>query len=516
MLAIGGSAADAMIATMLCESVVKPQDHGLGGGFVATIYTKETGIIETLISRETAPAAATRDMFVNETTDTGAIFAAVPSFIYGCWRLHDKYGKLPWHTLLEPTIELCRNGIVVSKSLAGNLVRFEEIIMKEISLSEIFINPATQAIYQEGEIMFRRVLADTLEIIAKEGPEVIYRSGRIGRMLVEDIKEMGGIITEKDLQDYDVRWEEPLHSVLANGYNLYTSPLPTSGALLIFMLNVMKPLYTSDHELYWHRLIETFKHAYGLRSELADIHFEPSIQKAYKNLLDPEFAAEVRKLILDNATFTDLNYYGAKFSNVEDRGTAQISVLTPNGDAISVTSTINNYFGAQVRSRRTGIILNDQMNDFSTPGKNSVDNIPPSPSNFIKPGKRPMSSFCPSIVLDNNGNVKLIVGAAGGPRITTSVAQTILRYFVLQESIESAVNKGRLHHQLSPMHIVVEPNVPRHTTEYLQKIGHKLKWVSSANTSVTAIANMDGIPQPVFDQRRGGSTVITNIVLKRS
>lgn len=510
MLDIGGSAADAAIATMLCEGVVLPHSLGVGGGFVATIYSKETGIVESLIARETAPAAATRDMFVNHDDMTGAITAGVPSEIYGYWRLHDKYGKLPWHTLFEPTIELCRNGIEVSTYLAGVLANNEERIRMEISMSEIFINPVTQTVYKEGEIMFRRVLADTLEIVAKEGPEVIYRGGRIGHMLVEDIKEMGGIITETDLQEYDVRWEEPLSSIFANGYNLYTSPLPTSGAVLIFMLNVMKPLYTPDHNQYWHRLMETFKHAYGHRTNLGDIHFEPSILETYENLLDPDFAAEMRKLIVDNVTFTDMNYYGANFSNVEDHGTAHISVIAPNGDAVSVTSTINGHLGAKVRSRKTGFILNDEMDDFSTPGKTNAYGIPASPANYIKPGKRPMSSTCPSIVLDNDGNVQLVVGGAGGSRITTSVAQTILRYIVLKDTIENAVNKGRLHHQLAPMHVDVEPDVSRYTAEYLQKIGHKLNYltVHKAFSAVTAIGNKDAIPEPVCDYRRLGSAVI--------
>lgn len=276
------------------------------------------------------------------------------------------------------------------------------------------------------------------------------------------------------------------------------------------MLNVMKPLYTSDHNRYWHRLIETFKHAYGHRTNLGDIHFEPSVRETYENLIDPAFAAEMRELILDDVTFTDVHYYGANFTNVEDHGTAHISVIAPNGDVVSVTSTINGHLGAKVRSRQTGFILNDEMDDFSTPGKINAFGIPASPANYIKPGKRPMSSTCPSIILDDNGNVQLVVGGAGGSKITTSVAQTILRYLVLRDSIENAVNKGRLHHQLAPMHIDVEPDVPRHTAEYLQKIGHKLNYltVHKAFSSVTAIGNMDASPQPVCDNRRVGSAVV--------
>ncbi|KAI8033456.1 scoloptoxin SSD14 isoform X1 [Drosophila gunungcola] len=509
MLDIGGSAADAAIATMLCEGVMLPHSLGVGGGFVATIYSKETAFVETLIARETAPAAATQDMFVDKDI-TGALSVAVPSEIYGYSKLHHKYGRLPWKTLFQPTIDLCRHGILVSRYLAGVLQREEERIRSEPSMAEIFINPKTDAVYKQGEIMYRHTLAETLEIIADEGAQVIYGGGRVGRKLVEDIQAMGGIITEEDLQKYDVRWELPLVARFNGGYKLFTSPLPTSGAVLTFILNVMEPLYTSNTDKYWQRLIETFKHAYGHRTNLGDIHFEADVQEVYENLIDPAFAAEIRELILDDRTFQDYAYYGANFANEEDHGTAHISVLAPNGDAISVTSTINSHLGAKVRSRQTGFILNDEMDDFSTPGKINTYGIPASPANFIKPGKRPMSSTCPSIVVDTHDNVKLIVGGAGGSKITTSVAQTILRYFMLHEPIEKAVNSGRLHHQLAPMQIDMEPDVPRHTFAYLRAIGHSINFLEDdkAYSAQTAIGMMGNEPHPVCDRRRVGSAVV--------
>ncbi|TDG43661.1 hypothetical protein AWZ03_009904 [Drosophila navojoa] len=506
----GGSAADAAIATMLCEGVVLPHSMGLGGGFVATIYTKETGHMEVLIASETAPAAATEAMFVGPENITGAITSGVPSAVYGYWKLHQKYGKIPWERLFEPTIELCRRGISVSRHLASALANNEEHIRNEISMSEIFINPATNDPYKEGEIMYRHDLANTLEIVAMEGAEVIYRGGRIGRMLTEDIKATGGIITEQDLKDYDVRWEKPIRARLNNGHTLYTSPLPSSGAVLAFILNVMETMYVSSRDKYWHRLIETYKHAFGYRTRLGDIHFEPSVRKIYKDLIDPEFAAETRKLILDDRTFEDMSYYGAKFSNVEDHGTAHISVLSPNGDAISVTSTINGPFGAKVRSRQTGIILNNEMDNFSKRGLNNAFNIPASPANYLKPGKRPMSSICPSIVLDDGGNVALVVGGAGGFKIIGSVAQAILHYFVMREPIQEAVNNGRLYHHLLPMVIDAEPDVPKHTINYLLNLGHKVNILpkDAAFSALTAIGYMEDEPEPVCDHRRIGSAVV--------
>lgn len=201
MLKDGGSAIDAAIATVLCEGVILPHSLGIGGGFVATIYIKKIGKVETIIARETAPAAAHQDMFVGKDI-TGAISSAIPGEIFGFWQLHQKYGKLPWRKLFEPTIELCKKGHKVSKYLANVLTLNSEHISKEPSMAEVFINPSTNNLYKEGEIMYRPQLGETLYVLAEEGPESMYRGGRIGKMLVEDIQDMGGIITEKDLQEY--------------------------------------------------------------------------------------------------------------------------------------------------------------------------------------------------------------------------------------------------------------------------------------------------------------------------
>ncbi|XP_053948121.1 scoloptoxin SSD14 isoform X1 [Anastrepha ludens] len=506
ILSDGGSAVDAAIATLLCEGVMLPHSMGVGGGFVATIYTKETGKVETLIARETAPALSDQNMFINKHI-TGAISAAVPSEIFGYWRLHSKFGKLPWKVLFEPTIDLCFKGLKVSKYLSNVLTLYADRIRNEPSMAEIFINPETNDLYKEGEVMFRRKLGETLRMVAEEGPEVIYRGGIIGKQLVHDIQEMGGIITEEDLRNYEVRWEDSVEVHFERGYTLHTTPLPTSGAVLAFILNVMEPMYTANETVFWQRLVETFKHAYGHRTSLGDIHYEPDVAETYNNLLSSSFAAENRKLISDDRTCADFAFYGANFTNEDDKGTANIAVLAPNGDAIAITSTVNSHFGSKVRSRQTGIILNDEMDDFSTPGLINTYGIPSSPSNYIKPGKRPMSSTCPSIVLDQNGDVKLMIGGAGGSRITTSVAQSILRYFMLNNTIQESLDAGRVHHQLAPMQVDVEPEVPEYINNYLLKVGHDINFLpkDKAYSALTAIGLKTEEPQPACDRRRVGS-----------
>ncbi|XP_073832370.1 gamma-glutamyl transpeptidase [Musca autumnalis] len=513
MLIDGGTAVDSAIATLICEGVILTHRMGIGGGFVATIYKKSERKIETVIARESAPAAATKDMFVGQSTVTGALAGAVPGEILGYWEMHQRYGRLPWSVLFQPTIKLCREGHWVSKYLAAALVSKEEQIRNEPSMAEVFVKP-DGSLYKVGDYLKRLALADTLERIAKNGAGEIYDGGETGRMFVEDIQAMGGIITLDDLKNYKVKWEDT-HHVVANvtgGYKLYTTPLPSSGALLAFILNVMSDLYTDDRAIYWQRVIETYKHAYGHRSNLGDMENDPemhdAIKETFEKMISQEFADEIRKLIYDDKTFNDTIYYGANFTVEEDHGTANMAVLAANGDAVTVTSTVNNYFGAKVRSTRTGIILNDEMDDFSTPGLINSFGVPASPANYIKPGKRPMSSMCPAIILDHEGNVKMLVGAAGGTKITTSVAATIIKYLIFNETMDQAVNDGRLHHQLAPMLIDAESEVPVEIRNYLSKVGHvvSVSPEGSGFAALTAIGVRTGVPEPYFDRRRVGST----------
>uniref|UniRef100_T1PAS5 Gamma-glutamyltranspeptidase n=1 Tax=Musca domestica TaxID=7370 RepID=T1PAS5_MUSDO len=513
MLTDGGTAVDAAIATLLCEGVILTHSMGIGGGFVATIYKKSTRKMETLIARESAPAAATKDMFVGQSSITGALAGAVPGEILGYWEMHKRYGRLPWNVLFQPTIKLCREGHWVSKYLAAALASKEQQIRNEPSMAEIFVKE-DGTLYKEGDYLKRLALGDTLERIAKNGAGELYDDGETARMFVEDIQAMGGIITLDDLRNYKVKWEDT-HHVVANvtgGYKLYTTPLPSSGALLAFILNVMSDLYTEDRPVYWQRVIETYKHAYGHRSNLGDMDNDPEmhdiISETFEKMISQDFADEIRQLIFDDKTFNDTSYYGANFTVEEDHGTANMAVLAANGDAITVTSTVNNYFGSKVRSTRTGIILNDEMDDFSTPGLINSFGVPASPANYIKPGKRPMSSMCPAIILDHDGNVRLLVGAAGGTKITTSVAQTIMKYLIFNETLNEAVNDGRLHHQLAPMRIDAESEVPVEIRNYLNKVGHSMQ-VSpegSGFAALTAIGVRTGVPEPYFDRRRVGST----------
>lgn len=266
----GGSAADAAIAALICEGVTCPQSTGLGGGFVLTIFTKATGKVETLIARDVAPLAATRDMFGNATTVSGGKSITVPTELKGYWELHKKYGKLPWARLFKPTIDLCRNGHVVSGYLERILKRKEDVVIAT-SLSNIYINPKTNKIYQKGEYIKRLELANTLELIAKEGADTLYNNGTLAQNLVRDIQENGGIITVDDFSKYEVRWEDALSAKLKDNKTLYTISAPGSGPLIVFMMNILNDYLPHGKSVEsFVRIAEVFKYAYARRSRLAD------------------------------------------------------------------------------------------------------------------------------------------------------------------------------------------------------------------------------------------------------
>uniref|UniRef100_A0A182N9R3 Gamma-glutamyltransferase n=1 Tax=Anopheles dirus TaxID=7168 RepID=A0A182N9R3_9DIPT len=519
MLDAGGSAVDAAIATMFCEGVSTPQSLGIGGGFVATIYDKASGTVECIDSREVAPAAATEDMFVGneEAAVAGGLAIAVPGEVSGYWELHRKYGKLPWKALVAPSIELCKEGVLVNGELETIFTIEKEPIMARAGMVEVFVNPATNDTWKRGDRFRQPALAETLKVIAEEGADALYSSkGSLLPKLMQDLRDAGSILTEDDFYNYRPNWTEPAKLKLRAGFDMYSVPLPASGDVLKYIFSLLDGF--DDLAVYdplsWHRIIESFKHAYGIRTHLGDPRFVNVSEVVNEKLANDSFIAHVREMILNNMTFPNARYYGADFSAVEDHGTAHSSFLAGNGDAVAITSTINYFFGSMILSPSTGIILNDEMDDFSTPGSVNVYGLPPSPANFIAPGKRPLSSMTPTVVIDRAGDVRMIVGAAGGSKITTATTQLILRHLYFGQSLCDAIAAPRLHHQLLPMRVEYEQGFDPYVLTGLAARGHAV--VQAAQdfgfTAVTAIVRQGSYISASYDKRRGGSVVLRSEV----
>uniref|UniRef100_A0A182MZ66 Gamma-glutamyltransferase n=1 Tax=Anopheles dirus TaxID=7168 RepID=A0A182MZ66_9DIPT len=503
-----GTAVDAAIATLFCEGVTCPQSAGLGGGFLATIYIRETRTAQALVAREVAPAGATRDMYVNKSSVQGGLAIAVPGELKGYWEMHQKYGRLAWKELVEPTVRLCREGHQVTGYLERILKGREQRIRDEPTLAQVFINPATQNTWLEGDLLKRPTLADALEVIANEGVHALYsRNGTLLPKLMRDLKQFGAIITEDDFYNYEPRWVAPAHTSIRNSSQVYSIPLPGSGPVLNYMLNILSnygDLRQGD-PLSWHRIVESFKHGYGLRTRLGDPAFVPGIEEVLDKLSSKAYAQYIAETIRDDQTHPEYAHYGAEFASEQDRGTAHVSVLAPNGDAVAVTSTINNILGAMVRSTSTGIVLNDEMDDFSTPGLINSYGLPASPANFIAPGKRPLSSMTPTIVTDDTGDVRIVVGSAGGSRITTATAQLIVRHVIFDELLDTIIKTPRMHHQLAPMSVEFEKDFDPVVIAGLRERGHVCNEAASDGgfAALTAIVrHANNFLEATWDPRR--------------
>ncbi|KAL0272631.1 UNVERIFIED_CONTAM: hypothetical protein PYX00_005525 [Menopon gallinae] len=509
-----GTAVDAAIATLICEGVVCPQSMGLGGGFLMTIHSKAKGEVMVLNAREYAPAAASENMYNGNATksEVGGLSVAVPTELKGYEEAYKRYGGgVSWARLFEPTIKICEEGFPVYSYLAYHLKKYEKVILNSPTLREVLANPKTGKVLAEGELMRRPQLAKTLRLVADKGIKVFYE-GPLAEAMVKEVQNDGGILTLEDMKNVEVEWQEPLKTKY-EGYTMYSSHLPGSGVLIQFMLNILQDFIpAADDGITYHRITEAFKYGYGRRTELGDIskdHFVPDIKytkELIKNLTSEKYAHEIRKTIKDDRTHQDPKYYGAKVAQPDDHGTSQISVMTANGDSVSATSTINLIFGSKFRSLSTGIIYNNEMCDFSAPNITNPFGIPPSPANFIKPGKRPLSSMCPTIFLDERNDSVLVTGASGGSRITTSTVLVIINNLIFGKNIKESLDERRIHHQLFPMELDYEYGFLAQNVKTLQKIGHKTCRSSVRTTStITSCARYKGNVTGSYDYRRGGS-----------
>jgi gamma-glutamyltranspeptidase / glutathione hydrolase len=493
MMQAGGNAVDAAVATGFALAVVYPQAGNLGGGGFMLIRMAD-GVSHFIDYREKAPAAATADMYldshgnvIENASLVGYKAVAVPGSVGGLAYAQKTYGKLPLAQVMAPAIKLARDGYALAwedaQDLRDNdLTRFPES-------KRVFQRDGNY--YQQGEILRQPELARTLERIAKN-PDEFYH-GALARELAAAIQKGGGLITADDLASYEVKEREPIRGTYRD-YDIISAPPPSSGGIaLLQVLNILE-----GYELAKlgnrsagtiHLTAEAFRRAFYDRAEFlgdpdfAKIPVAQLIDKRYaagwRESIDPEHAS-VSKDLHRPAVFNELERYAeshpATLSSVrEPKNTTHYSVVDSAGDAVAVTTTLNDTLGSRVTAEGLGFLLNDEMDDFAS--KQGVPNgygLIQGPANAIGPGKRPLSAMTPTIVL-KDGRLFLVLGSPGGPTIITTVANVLMGVVDFGLDIQESVNAPRFHHQWLSDEIVVEDRISPDTLALLRAKGHKVK-----------------------------------------
>ncbi|KAI1374819.1 gamma-glutamyltranspeptidase [Hypoxylon crocopeplum] len=527
LLAQGGNAVDAYVGTQLCVGVIGMYHSGLGGGGFALVRDSK-GNYTVIDYRESAPSAAFEDMYRGNVIGSvfGGLSVGVPGELRGLEYAHDKFGSLPWKTVVQPAAAVARNGFTVSEDLVrymefGLMVAGWNFLVEDPSWAQDFAPDGS--LVKLGDTMTRKRYAETLEQVAEHGADVFY-TGPIAEATIRYIQQHNGTMTLEDMSSYEAVIREPV-SISYRGYKLYSSGVPSSGAVCLSTLKTMEGYDASetaaDANLTLHRFDESMRFAYGAHQALGDPSFVADAPRLEADMLDAEHAAEIRKRIRDDATQPVENYDPRHVYVPEDHGTSHVSTADAAGMAVSSTTTVNLLFGSLLVVPETGVVLNDEMNDFSIPGVRNEFGYAPSPANYVRAGKRPLSSITPVIVERPNPIPKskhpattllaAVVGAAGGSRIISATTQVLWYMLERGDAVGEAVAAPRFHDQLMPNEVAFEYGFDNATTASMAARGHNVTWVREGYSAVQAIRvrDEDGVFEAAGETRQRNSAGLT-------
>jgi gamma-glutamyltranspeptidase/glutathione hydrolase len=522
ILGRGGNAVDAAIATAFAAGVAHQYSSGLGGGAFVVVYNAENGESAALDAREAAPSGANTSLYLGpdgkaipDASRVGRLAIAVPSLVQGLWELHQRYGSLEWKELVKPAIRLCRDGVEVGPNhrrmlqmIAPKLANFPETARIQLDKGEI---PALGWRLKQPE------LAKTLEEVGLRGGGALAY-GPIARKIA-DASE--GALTLQDLANYHPVWRDPVRGKY-RGLEIVSMPPPSSGGVLLLeMLNALEPYdleslgQNSSEEI--HLVAGAMKLAFADRAQYLgdpDYWTVPT-----EKLISKEYGAELSEALRGPPFWQRLPWNWGKpaiprarpplAAPPTDAGTTQISVVDGKGNAVSLTQTVNTLFGSLITVPGTGIVLNNEMDDFSiAPNLPNSWNALGSAANAIRPGKRPLSSMTPTIALEK-GKVRYVVGSPMGTLIITAVLQTLIGAVDFKLDPQQAVTAPRFHHQWMPDTLLVEPTHPKDVVEKLRDWGHDVQPAPYPMGAVQLIARdpATGAWLGATDPRRDGAAL---------
>ena len=503
----GGNAYDASVAVAFTLAVVLPRAGNIGGGGFMVMYDKETAEAYSIDYREKAPEKSTKDMYLNDDgsfnntmlSTFGYLSSGVPGTVAGLWEVHQKFGSLPWEDLIEDAIFYAENGFDITPYMADILYRYNE---------KMSFFPETKKIFQisypnfKNKKLIQKDLAKTLKIIAAQGRDGFYK-GEIAQKISDEMKSNGGLISYEDLENYNPVWREPLTSSYRKNKIITMGPPSSGGVHIIQMLNILENYDLKEFEhnssKYINLLTEVMKHAYADRSKyLGDPDF---FDVPVKKITSYEYSNEIYKNIDLGSIKSSQDIHPGMYLNNESHETTHFSIADFDGNVVSSTYTLNSTFGSGVVIKGTGILMNNEMDDFSAaPGMPNQFGLLGAEANEITPGKRPLSSMTPTIVM-KDGELFFTTGSPGGSRIISAVLQSILNIVDFNMNLEQATLAQRIHHQWQPDALEVEFSIDDGIRNDLELMGYDIK-ITAPLTCIQTIMYQDNEFSGYGDYRR--------------
>ena len=505
VLAAGGTAADAAVATAFALAVVLPRAGNLGGGGFAVVREPgRSGAVRALDFRETAPGAATQTMFVDSSgavvpmrSRLGALASGVPGSVSGLAALHARYGRLPLADLVQPAIRLAEDGFRLPPAQAASFNAFQSSFARFPSTARLFVKADGQP-FAPGDRFVQADLGQTLRRIQARGADGFYR-GQTARLVAEQMQRSGGLLTEADLAAYRPVWREPICSDY-RGHRVCSMPPPSSGGVaLAQLLDAVEPFapaalgyHTAAH---LHLYGEAMRRSYADRARwLGDADF---VAVPVDGLTDSAYVARRMSTFSPSRATPSADVSAGQPAGAESEETTHLSVVDAEGLAVSLTTTINASYGSKLVVEGAGFLLNDEMDDFAAaPGVPNQYGLVGAAANAVAPGKRPLSSMTPTVVDDPEGRLLLVLGSPGGSRIITAVFQTLTAIVDFGQPAAEAVAAPRFHHQWLPDEMRLEPAFSEALADSLRALG----WAISRGTPSGAVdaVHVRHEPDPVY------------------